>query len=139
MKAPLVVPMPLAAPEWASAVAAPQVTEKGYLREGSSDELLWDHPMLVQDLKTPMAPASAIGFIVAGLELRRASGRRPFTVLSCDNVPKNGVFARQSVLSLAQRSFGRELVQYIEAECLFPSTMVRLRQSPPPPEPHADR
>lgn len=36
------------------------------------------------------APRTALGLIFLGLKLRRVSGIRPFTVLSCDNIPDNG-------------------------------------------------
>lgn len=35
-------------------------------------------------------PRTALGMLVAALDQRRKAGRKPFTVLSCDNQPDNG-------------------------------------------------
>ena len=68
-------------------------------------------------------PVSAPGFIVRALARRRAAGLRPFTVLSCDNLPGNGRLTRNVVLALA-RLIDPTLADWIAAEGRFPSTMV---------------
>jgi mannitol 2-dehydrogenase len=60
--------------------------------------------------------------IVAGLEARRAVGASPLTILSCDNLPRNGDTARAAIGSLVERRRA-ELVRYVEA-CTFPNSMV---------------
>jgi mannitol 2-dehydrogenase len=60
--------------------------------------------------------------IVAGLDARRAMGASPLTILSCDNLPRNGDTARAAVMALAERH-GAELMRYVEA-CAFPNSMV---------------
>jgi mannitol 2-dehydrogenase len=60
--------------------------------------------------------------IVASLERRRAAGRAPLTILTCDNLPGNGDVARAAIVAVADRG-GSELARYVEA-CTFPNSMV---------------
>ena len=99
------------------------VTEKGYCHEPSTGKLLQNHPDIVQDLADPANPASALGFLVRALEARRASGLRPFTVMTCDNLPDNGRVLRGVVLELAGL-MSADLAAWIKAEVKFPCTMV---------------
>jgi fructuronate reductase len=99
------------------------VTEKGYCLNAHS-ELDLTHPDIVRDLAQPAAPISLIGWLVEGLQRRRAAGVAPFVVMSCDNVASNGAKLRGAVVSFA-RALGRnDLAHWIEAETRFPSTMV---------------
>ncbi|MEN8833163.1 MAG: mannitol dehydrogenase family protein, partial [Pacificibacter sp.] len=91
------------------------VTEKGYCHEPSTGKLLQSHPDIVQDLADPANPASALGFLVRALEARRAEGLRPFTVMTCDNLPDNGRVVRGVVLELAAL-MSDDLAAWIEAE-----------------------
>jgi len=61
--------------------------------------------------------------LVAGLDARRAAGGRPITVLSCDNLQRNGDTARAAATAVAQaRSV--DLARYVEEACTFPNSMV---------------
>jgi len=60
--------------------------------------------------------------IVSALDARRAAGRSPLTILSCDNLPGNGDVAREAIVTIAERR-GPELVRYLEG-CSFPNSMV---------------
>jgi len=68
-------------------------------------------------------PRSALGFLVRALDRRRLSGLRPFTVLSCDNLPKNGSLLRGLVLEMANL-IDADLAVWIASEGRFPATMV---------------
>ena len=69
------------------------------------------------------SPRTAIGFLVEALDRRRQNGLAPFTVLSCDNLPRNGAVTRNAVCSAARlRDAG--LAEWIEAYGAFPSSMV---------------
>ncbi len=98
------------------------VTEKGYCHEPATGRLDADHPDIAHDL-TDAVPRSAIGFLVRALDLRRHDGLRPFTVLTCDNLPNNGALLRGLTLDFAQR-IDPALAKWIETEGCFPSTMV---------------
>lgn len=99
------------------------ITEKGYCHNPATGRLNLAHPDIMHDLADLAQPHSAPGFLVAALARRRAAGIAPFTVLSCDNLPSNGVLARGIVLDFARAHDG-DLAAWIEAEVRFPATMV---------------
>lgn len=99
------------------------ITEKGYCHEPTTGGLNFEHPEIAFDLANPDTPRSALGYIVAALRVRRAAGLRPFTVLSCDNLPSNGRLVAGLILEFASAQ-DAELAKWIEADCRFPSTMV---------------
>ncbi|MEP3344998.1 MAG: mannitol dehydrogenase family protein [Litoreibacter sp.] len=99
------------------------ITEKGYCYEPSTGQLKLDHPDIIHDIANREAPRSAPGYIVEALSRRRGLGHRPFTVLSCDNIPSNGKLAKKIVVSLAAK-IDPNLARWIEDEVSFPSTMV---------------
>ncbi|MEM8849111.1 MAG: mannitol dehydrogenase family protein [Pseudomonadota bacterium] len=98
------------------------VTEKGYCHHPATGALAIHHPDIQHDL-TERLPVSAPGFLVRALQRRQAAGHRPFTVLTCDNLPQNGKVVRGVVLDLARR-IDLALADWIAAEGRFPSTMV---------------
>ncbi len=98
------------------------VTEKGYCHEPATGRLNMAHPDIVHDL-ADVPPMSAPGFLVRALQARRAAGLRPFTVLTCDNLPENGRLVRGLVLDMA-RAIDPALAEWIAVEGRFPSTMV---------------
>ena len=67
------------------------VTEGGYFINPSTGAFDPEIPAIAADVAQPDAPKTVFGLILAGLRARRAAGLAPFTVLSCDNVPHNGV------------------------------------------------
>jgi len=99
------------------------VTEKGYRLDPATGDLLLDDPEVAADLADIAAPRTAPGFIVAALRARRAEGLKPFTVISCDNIPHNGKRIRAGVLAMARR-IDPALADWIEAEGAFPQTMI---------------
>ncbi len=99
------------------------VTEKGYRLDPATGHLLADDPDVVADLADIAAPRTAPGFVVAALRARKARGLKPFTVISCDNLPHNGRRIRAGVLAMARR-IDPALAKWIETEGAFPQTMV---------------
>ena len=99
------------------------VTGAGYHLEPATGRFDAEHEDVVADLEHPHAPATFFGLIAEALDRRRAAGTRPFTVLSCDNIPHNGDATRTAVVSFARlRDAG--LADWIEAEVAFPNSMV---------------
>ncbi|HEV2271416.1 MAG TPA: mannitol dehydrogenase family protein [Steroidobacteraceae bacterium] len=98
------------------------VTEKGYCLDGAGG-LDLGHPDIAHDLSHPEAPRSLIGWLVRGLELRRARGLAPYLVASCDNLSGNGPTLRRAVLAFAARRH-TGLAAWIEEKARFPRTMV---------------
>ncbi|WP_313624570.1 mannitol dehydrogenase family protein [Achromobacter sp.] len=99
------------------------VTEKGYCHDPASGRLDFTHPDIVHDLATPDAPRSTIGFLVRGLERRRASGLGPITVMSLDNLHANGRLLGEMVLAFAAR-VDTGLADWIASGCTYPCSMV---------------
>jgi fructuronate reductase len=99
------------------------VTEKGYCHDPATGKLDPNHPDIVHDLANPEAPVSAPGLIVRAIELRRAAGIAPLTVMSCDNLPANGKTTKRIVTGFAALR-SPDLATYIEQAIAFPSTMV---------------
>jgi fructuronate reductase len=99
------------------------VTEKGYCHIPSSGELDQDQPDIVHDLANPQTPRSVPGILARALELRMASHGRPVTLLSCDNIPTNGVILANVVQAIAGQR-GNGLADWIAANVAFPSAMV---------------
>jgi mannitol 2-dehydrogenase len=61
--------------------------------------------------------------IAAALAVRRDRNAGPITILSCDNVPRNGDAARAATLSAAGR-LDPALPAWVERHCTFPNAMV---------------
>jgi fructuronate reductase len=111
----------LAAPE--TRIVTLAISEKGYGLRPADGELLEQDPTVAHDIANPRAPHTAPGLLVEALRRRRAAGVAPFTVLSCDNMPANGVRTRAAVTQLAQHA-SAELAAWAESEVAFPSSMV---------------
>ena len=77
------------------------ITEKGYCTNFTNGHLHLNHPLIEHDIKNPKNPKSIIGLIVAALSKRRTAGIKAFTVMSCDNIPNNGNYIKNSVLQFA--------------------------------------
>jgi fructuronate reductase len=99
------------------------VTEKGYRLDPATGDLRIEDPEVAADLADIAAPRTAPGFVVAALQARKAAGLRPFTVISCDNLPHNGTRIRAGVLEMARR-IDPDLAVWIAAEGAFPQTMI---------------
>jgi mannitol 2-dehydrogenase len=99
------------------------ITEGGYFIDPATGVFDPGNPAIAKDAANPDDPATVFGFIVAGLKARRAAGTRPFTVMSCDNVPHNGVVTRNAVAGLA-RLIDPEFASWIADTVAFPNAMV---------------
>ncbi len=99
------------------------VTEKGYCHDPATGELDEANPDIRHDLDHPRAPVTAPGLIVEALRRRMEALVDPFAVMSCDNLPANGVTTRRIVTRLAHL-MSPVLGKYVEEAVVFPSTMV---------------
>lgn len=98
------------------------ITEGGYNIDEASGQFRLDEPEVVADL-SGREPRTAFGLIVAALRLRRQAGNPAFTVLSCDNLRRNGDTARRAVLGYAA-AIDSSLVDWIAENSAFPNSMV---------------
>jgi mannitol 2-dehydrogenase len=99
------------------------ITEGGYFIDPATGKFDPTNFAIAHDGATPHQPNTVFGFIVAGLAARRALGIPPYTVMSCDNVPHNGVVTRNAVVGLAQLS-DPTLAAWIKSNVAFPNAMV---------------
>ncbi len=99
------------------------ITEGGYFIDPATQKFDPAHPQIARDGAHPADPSTVFGFIVAGLKARKEKGVAPFTVMSCDNVPHNGVVTRNAVAGLARLS-DPVLAGWIETTVAFPNAMV---------------
>ncbi|MCU1439160.1 MAG: Mannitol dehydrogenase domain [Rhodoglobus sp.] len=102
------------------------VTEAGYCLDQrgrldmSMPAIRADLAALLDDTPSPMLTAP--GKLVQGLTARAPAGA-PLTIVSCDNVPKNGMVTRAAVLGLCA-AVDPSLAAWAEANVTFPDTMV---------------
>jgi mannitol 2-dehydrogenase len=61
--------------------------------------------------------------IATALAVRRDNSAGAITILSCDNLPRNGDAARAATLSAAAR-LDRTLPEWVDGHCTFPNSMV---------------
>jgi mannitol-1-phosphate/altronate dehydrogenase len=99
------------------------------LRNGELD----NHDDVCGDLLDPICrKASVFGLILASLAVRYKAGVRPYTIMSCDNLPHNGEVAKRRVLGavadlpteLLHGDKAVEFAKWLEEEVKYPSTMV---------------
>ncbi|MBT6244440.1 MAG: mannitol dehydrogenase family protein [Gammaproteobacteria bacterium] len=98
------------------------ITEKGYCLT-SGGELDEAHPDIQKDLGNPYFPISAPGLLARGLKYRMEAGSGPISIISCDNLSRNGRSTRQAVTGVAGL-FSAENASWIRDYVSFPDTMV---------------
>jgi mannitol 2-dehydrogenase len=99
------------------------VTEGGYYISPATQKFDPAHPDIIADVKGFEAPKTAFGLIAVALKRRRAAGIKPFTVMSCDNIPGNGHVTENAVAGLAELA-DPELAAWIRKNVAFPNSMV---------------
>lgn len=100
------------------------ITESGYYYNENTHELEVEDSDIVADLASDLkAPLTTFGYLFAALARRHEAGLKPFTVLSCDNMQKNGTISRNMLLSFA-RLRDPKIAEWIEKEGAFPNSMV---------------
>ncbi|PDS79047.1 mannitol dehydrogenase family protein [Rhizobium sp. L43] len=98
------------------------ITEGGYFIDASG-RFNPAHPAIAADGQNPDAPKTVFGLIVAGLKARKTRGIGPFTVMSCDNIPHNGIVTANAVVGTAALS-DPGFADWIRANVAFPNAMV---------------
>lgn len=98
------------------------ITEGGYFIDASG-KFNPAHPAIAADGQNPAAPKTVFGLVVAGLKARKEKGIEPFTVMSCDNIPHNGVVTANAVIGTAKLS-DPVFADWIKANVSFPNGMV---------------
>ena len=99
------------------------ITDAGYRLDPRTGEFDAADDDVRWDLRHPDRPRTVFGFLVEALDRRRRAGLPAFTVVSCDNVHRNGQATRGAVSSFAARR-DPELARWITDRVSFPSSMV---------------
>jgi mannitol 2-dehydrogenase len=98
------------------------ITEGGYFIDASG-KFNPAHPAIAADGQNPGEPNTVFGLVVAGLKARREKGLQAFTVMSCDNIPHNGVVTANAVIGTAKLS-DPAFADWIKENVSFPNSMV---------------
>ncbi|MFC6487006.1 mannitol dehydrogenase family protein [Nitratireductor sp. GCM10026969] len=99
------------------------VTEGGYNIDPGSGRFNPADPEVVRDVANFDAPVSVFGMIVKALDLRRSADLKPFTVMSCDNIPSNGEVTRATILGIAAM-VSAQLHDWLQDNLACPNGMV---------------
>ncbi|MEI6098669.1 MAG: mannitol dehydrogenase family protein [Alphaproteobacteria bacterium] len=99
------------------------VTEGGYYVNAATGQFDPNAADIQADVASPNKPCTTFGAIIAALRARKAQGRQPFTVMSCDNLPSNGHVTRNAVVGLARLS-DPAFADWISQNVAFPNGMV---------------
>ncbi|MGY1592928.1 mannitol dehydrogenase family protein [Geodermatophilus sp. SYSU D00708] len=99
------------------------ITSAGYPLDPNTGEFDPDEPDIGRDRARPHEPTTVFGYLVEALDRRRRAGTPPFTVVSCDNLHRNGDVTRTAVVGLA-RLRDEVLARWITDRVAFPSSMV---------------
>jgi mannitol 2-dehydrogenase len=97
------------------------VTEGGYFINPATGEFDPSHPEILDDAPEPRR--TAFGAIIAAIKARKEAGVKPFTVMSCDNLPGNGHVTKAAVTGLAAIE-DPDLAHWIAKNVAFPNGMV---------------
>ncbi|WP_375388635.1 mannitol dehydrogenase family protein [uncultured Amnibacterium sp.] len=99
------------------------ITEGGYNISDATGRFSATTPAVQSDLQPGTVPSTVFGVVVEGLRRRRERGVPPFTVMSCDNLPGNGIVARESFTAFATL-LDPDLGSWIREHVPFPNSMV---------------
>ncbi|KAJ9149463.1 Mannitol 2-dehydrogenase [Pleurostoma richardsiae] len=101
------------------------ITESGYYHDEHTHELQSEDPDIQYDLDpaNEKAPRTTFGFLYTALARRRQQGLKPFTVLSCDNIHRNGDITRRMLVTFAHLR-DPEVAKWISEQGAFPNSMV---------------
>ncbi len=99
------------------------ITDSGYRVCPETGAFNGDAADVRHDLWEPDCPRTVFGFLVEALDRRRRAGLPPFTVVSCDNMHRNGDVARSALVGFA-RLRDEDLADWIAENVAFPSSMV---------------
>lgn len=101
------------------------ITEVGYAQELNKFDAELIRSCLNDSPLDHVGNVTAFGLIMAGLARRFSLGVRPFTIMSCDNLMKNGEVCKRKCLDCSNDlNLKHDFVNWIENEVKYPSTMV---------------
>ena len=99
------------------------ITEGGYNFDPSTGQFLFSKADIQWDLQYPDQPKTIFGYLTAGFALRKHNALPGLSVLSCDNMQKNGDVCKQMVMTYI-REAKPDLAVWVEEHVSFPNSMV---------------
>jgi mannitol 2-dehydrogenase len=99
------------------------ITEGGYNFDPSTGQFLFSEADIQWDLQHPDHPKTIFGYLTAAFALRKLHALPGPSILSCDNIQKNGDVCKQMVLTYI-REAKPELAAWVEDHVSFPNSMV---------------
>lgn len=99
------------------------ITEGGYFIDNTSGLFANKDPDIIYDSKNTETPKTVFGFMIAALKRRKERGIKPFTIMSCDNIPHNGNVTKNTMVGLSKLS-DETFSKWIEENVAFPNGMV---------------
>ncbi|HEY9279134.1 MAG TPA: mannitol dehydrogenase family protein [Eoetvoesiella sp.] len=110
------------------------ITEQGYCYDSRLQTVDETRPEIQTDIAEPWNARSAVGLLAWSILERKKSGLKPFTLLSCDNLPNNGKVLQRVLeryIERVQNSLNEpDLLQYFLDQYACPCTLVD-RITPP--------
>lgn len=97
------------------------LTEKGYCHIPGTCKI--DRAAMAADLRDPLHPVTAIGWLALALARRAEAGLPGITLASCDNIPANGRLL-QAVLGEFVAEAWPDLTDWMAQNVTFPVSMV---------------
>lgn len=99
------------------------ITEGGYFIDSSTGMFDDKDIDIMHDSENQDSPRTVFGIILKALKERKEKGIKPFTIMSCDNIPHNGVVTKNTFVGLAKLS-DESFASWIEQNVAFPNGMV---------------
>ncbi len=99
------------------------ITEGGYNMDDSTGSFDFSDPAIQHDLDESHTPITVFGYLARALSRRKKHGNPGLTILSCDNILKNGDTCRKMFLAFIEK-YDPRLSQWIQANVSFPNSMV---------------
>ena len=99
------------------------ITEGGYNFDPSTGQFLFSEADIQWDLQHPDQPKTIFGYLTAAFHHRKNKSLPGLSVLSCDNMQKNGDVCKQMVMTYI-REAKPELAAWVEEHVSFPNSMV---------------
>lgn len=99
------------------------ITEGGYNINFDTWQFDLDHPAIQADLQHPETPRTVFGMLAKGLGMRSVGHGGPVTLMSCDNILKNGQ-ALEFALKSFVKIYNPLLLEWINQQVTFPNSMV---------------
>jgi mannitol 2-dehydrogenase len=99
------------------------ITEGGYNIDFDKYTFNFDNPLIIADLQNKHQPKTVFGVLAKGLAMRKERNAGAVTLLSCDNILKNGQALKFALMSFVEQ-YDQSLLEWVSSNVQFPNSMV---------------